>query len=133
MFNKQGALDLCKVDQDNFGWSLTTASVVYHSVQNAQTDKREFDGQKILNSTISVEFAKTKQCWVNCVINFLFFYLSIHKSDPECILGFLLSFLGLCLYPCTLFHWVRQILLFLFFLKWLSKTFHTWSIQCSLH
>lgn len=40
MFNKQGALDLCKIDQDNFGRSLTTATVVYHSVQNAQSAKR---------------------------------------------------------------------------------------------
>ena len=60
MFNKQGALDFCRVDQDNFGRSLTTATVVYHSAQNAQAAKREFDGQKILNSTISVEFPKAK-------------------------------------------------------------------------
>lgn len=60
MFNKLGALDVCKVDQDNFGRSLTTATVVYHSAQSAQEAKREFNNHKIMNSTISVEFAKPK-------------------------------------------------------------------------
>jgi hypothetical protein len=40
LFNKQGALELCKVDEDNFGRSLTTATVVYHNAQHAQTAKR---------------------------------------------------------------------------------------------
>ena len=61
MFNKLGALDVCKVDQDNFGRSLTTATVVYHNAQSAQQAQQEFNNHKIMNSTISVEFARAKQ------------------------------------------------------------------------
>ena len=48
------------MDQDNFGRSLTTATVVYHSAQHAQAAQREFNQNKIMNSTITVEFARPK-------------------------------------------------------------------------
>ena len=61
------------MDEDNFGRSLTTATVIYHNSQLAQVAKRELDGYKILNSTISVEFAK---------LNFVPRIKKIFKRNP---------------------------------------------------
>jgi RNA recognition motif-containing protein len=54
LFSQVGALEVCRVDQDNFGRSLTTATVIYHSAQNATDAISSMNKHKIMNSIITV-------------------------------------------------------------------------------
>lgn len=45
---------MCRVDQDNFGRSLTTATVVYYSAENAELAIEKLNKTKIMNSIINV-------------------------------------------------------------------------------
>lgn len=55
---QQGTLEKCRIDQDEFGRSKTTAIVIYHSEDSARNAIQNLNGIKIENSVIAVEYFK---------------------------------------------------------------------------
>ena len=55
LFNTHGALEKCLIEQDNFGRSLTTAIVRYHSADSAKNAITNLNQHKIMNSILTVE------------------------------------------------------------------------------
>lgn len=58
LFAEQGALEFCRIDQDNFGRSMMTGTILYHSKDSAHNAIQNLNRTKILNSMITVEYFK---------------------------------------------------------------------------
>ena len=58
LFMEHGSLEKCRVDQDDFGRSMTTATVLYREVEGARNAIQNLNKTKILNSVITVELFK---------------------------------------------------------------------------
>lgn len=54
LFAAEGALEKCLIEQDNFGRSLTTAIVKYHSPDSARTAIQNYNRHKIMNCVLTV-------------------------------------------------------------------------------
>lgn len=61
LFAEQGALEVCRIDQDNFGRSMMTGTVIYHSADSARQAIQALNRSKIMNSMITVEYFKRLQ------------------------------------------------------------------------
>lgn len=51
-------MEVCRIDQDNFGRSMMTATVIYHSADSARQAIQSLNRSKIMNSMITVEYFK---------------------------------------------------------------------------
>lgn len=60
LFGAQGALEKCLIELDNFGRSLTTAIVRYHTAESAKNAIQALNQHKIMNSILTVEPYKNK-------------------------------------------------------------------------
>lgn len=54
LFLSHGALEKCLIEQDNFGRSLTTAIVRYHSAESANNAMAGLNQHKVMNSILTV-------------------------------------------------------------------------------
>jgi RNA recognition motif-containing protein len=55
MFAAEGALEKCHIEVDNFGRSLNTAIVKYHSPESARSAIQNLNRHKINNCVLTVE------------------------------------------------------------------------------
>ncbi len=55
LFATEGALEKCLIEVDNFGRSLTTAIVKYHSTESARSAIQNINRHKIMNCVLTVE------------------------------------------------------------------------------
>jgi RNA recognition motif-containing protein len=53
---EHGSLEKCRIDQDDFGRSMTTATVLFRSEDGARNAIQKLNKSKILNSVITVEY-----------------------------------------------------------------------------
>lgn len=58
LFMEHGSLEKCRIDQDDFGRSMTTATILYRSEEGARNAIQSLNKSKILNSVITVEYFK---------------------------------------------------------------------------
>jgi RNA recognition motif-containing protein len=55
---EHGSLEKCRIDQDDFGRSMTTATILYREQEGARNAIQNLNKMKILNSVITVELFK---------------------------------------------------------------------------
>jgi RNA recognition motif-containing protein len=58
---EHGSLEKCRVDQDDFGRSMTTATVLFRSEDGARNAIQKLNKSKILNSVITVEYFRRER------------------------------------------------------------------------
>ena len=56
LFMEHGSLEKCRIDQDDFGRSMTTATVLYREEDGARNAIQKLNKSKILNSVITVDY-----------------------------------------------------------------------------
>ncbi len=58
---EHGSLEKCRIDQDDFGRSMTTATVLYREEEGARNAIQQLNKSKILNSVITVDYFRKER------------------------------------------------------------------------